>query len=93
MMTDSMRNYYADRERREREAAARSASAKVRDIHLDLAERYARLARPRVETSKQSLQQDAAECRRMAEDLSGRPEESFLLKVASTMEELALIRQ
>jgi hypothetical protein len=86
-----MRSYYAGRERFEREAAGRSPSAKVRDIHLELADRYARLARPRALGSR-SLQREAAACRQMAKEHIGRPEEPFLLKVASAMEELALIR-
>ena len=90
-MTEGMRSYYADRERFEREAAVRSTSVKVRDIHLELADRYARLARPRPLSSK-SLQREAAACRSLAKEHVGRREEPFLLKVASAMEELALIR-
>ena len=46
-MTNSMRTYYAGRERRERAAAAVASSDFVRGVHLDLAERYAKLARHR----------------------------------------------
>jgi hypothetical protein len=45
-MTERMCEYYVGRERVARDAAARASSAKVRRIHLELAERYARLARP-----------------------------------------------
>lgn len=87
-MTEGMRNYYADRERFERAAAGRSTSAKIRNVHLELADRYARLARVR----EKSLQEEAPACRKLAADHLGLPEESFLLKVASAMEELALIQ-
>lgn len=42
---------------------------------------------------KKSLWKEAAECRKMARDFAGRPEEPFLLNVASAMEELALIQR
>lgn len=40
-----------------------------------------------------SLYDEAAACRKMARDFDGKPEGPFLLKVASAMEELALIRE
>jgi hypothetical protein len=38
------------------------------------------------------LQEEAASCRRMSREFVGRPEEPFLLRLASTMDQLALIR-
>ena len=46
-MTNSMRQYYADREQIERAAAEKAASEKIRGIHLELADRYASLANHR----------------------------------------------
>ena len=46
-MTDTMRDYYAARGRVEREAVDRSLCSKARGIHLELADRYAKLAEPR----------------------------------------------
>jgi hypothetical protein len=40
---------------------------------------------------KELLQKEASACRKMAKEFAGRPEEAFLLKVASTMEELAVV--
>ena len=50
-MTENMRSYYAAREQAERQAAVNESRAKIRRIHLTLAERYARLAEPRRELS------------------------------------------
>jgi len=36
-----------------------------------------------------SLEEEAASCRQMAKHFAGRPEEPFLLRVASAMDELA----
>jgi hypothetical protein len=41
---------------------------------------------------EQSLHKEAASCREMAREFAGRPEEPFLLSLASAMEELALVR-
>lgn len=38
-----------------------------------------------------SMKREAVVCRAMAKKYAGRPEEPFLLKVASTFEELALV--
>ena len=46
-MTNAMRNYYDGRERAERAAAECAKSELARDIHLELAERYAALAKQR----------------------------------------------
>ena len=46
-MSEQMIAYYAGRERVERMWAEKASNAKVRGIHLELADRYARLARPR----------------------------------------------
>jgi len=46
-MTNMMRNYYDGRERAERAAAECAKSELARDIHLELAERYAALAKQR----------------------------------------------
>lgn len=46
-MTNAMREYYSGRELAERTAAERAASELARDIHLQLADRYAALARDR----------------------------------------------
>jgi hypothetical protein len=40
---------------------------------------------------KISLKKEAASCRAMAKEYAGRPEEPFLLRIASELEELALI--
>ena len=40
-----------------------------------------------------SMKREALVCRSMAKTYAGRPEEPFLLKVASTFEELALVSQ
>ena len=40
-----------------------------------------------------SLRQEAAHCREKAIEFSGQPEEHFLLKLASAMEELALVQR
>jgi hypothetical protein len=64
---------------------------RFRNLHLELAERYARLARPRPPSSN-PLHREAAACRKLAKEHLGRPEEPFLLKIASAMEELALVR-
>lgn len=40
---------------------------------------------------KQFLQKEAATCRKLAREFAGRPERPFLLKMASAMEELALL--
>ena len=50
-MTESMRNYYAGRERAERKAARSASCAKIRGVHLTLAKRYARLAKPRLKSA------------------------------------------
>ena len=39
-----------------------------------------------------SLREEAAHCREKAIEFSGQPEERFLLKLASAMEELALVQ-
>lgn len=44
--TTSRTDYYARREQQEREVAERAGSDVARQIHLDLAERYAALLRP-----------------------------------------------
>ena len=46
-MTTAMMEYYSDRERAERAAAERAANDLARGIHLELADRYAALARHR----------------------------------------------
>ena len=46
-MTKAMREYYSGRELIERAAAERAPSEVVRGIHLELADRYAALARSR----------------------------------------------
>ena len=46
-MTEAYRDYYLGRERAERAAAESARDARVRSIHLELAERYAALASPR----------------------------------------------
>jgi hypothetical protein len=46
-MTNSMRDYYDGRERAERSAAECAKSELARDIHLELAQRYAALAKQR----------------------------------------------
>jgi len=40
---------------------------------------------------KISLKKEAALCREMAKEFAGRPEGPFLLRIASELEELALI--
>ena len=50
-MSEAMLSYYAGRERVERAAADRAACSRSRNVHLDLADRYARLARPRQKLS------------------------------------------
>jgi hypothetical protein len=46
-MTNAMRDYYDGRERAERAAAECAKSELARDIHLELAQRYAALAKQR----------------------------------------------
>ena len=50
-MTKAMTAYYSERERAERAAAERAASDLTRGIHLELANRYASLARHREKLS------------------------------------------
>jgi hypothetical protein len=40
-----------------------------------------------------ALDNEAESCRQMAREFAGRPEEPFLLRLASAMEELALIQK
>jgi hypothetical protein len=66
--------YFLRRERAERSAAATAASAAVRSVHLEMAERYAA---------------EAEQCRRDARGYQGRPEQQFLLHVARSFDGLA----
>jgi hypothetical protein len=40
-----------------------------------------------------SLQIEAVRCRKMAKQFAGRPEEPFLLKIASAMEEITVVNR
>jgi hypothetical protein len=40
----------------------------------------------------ETLKEEAAECRRRANEFVGRPEEPFLLQLASALEELAIVQ-
>ena len=50
-MSEAMLSYYAGRELVERAAADSAACVRSRSVHLDLANRYARLARPKQKLS------------------------------------------
>ena len=73
-MGEKSAEYFAKRERAERAAAASASSPNVREIHLEMAERYA---------------EEAEQCRREARRYEGKPEQQFLLKVASSFDELS----
>jgi hypothetical protein len=73
-MGEQSAEYFRKREREERAAAASASSPIVRGIHVELAERYA---------------QEAEQCRRQAQGYQARPEQQFLLQVASSFHELA----
>jgi hypothetical protein len=40
----------------------------------------------------ETLKEEAAQCRQRANEFVGRPEETFLLQLASALEELALVQ-
>ena len=73
-MGEQSAQYFVRRERAERAAAESASSPAVRNIHLELAERYA---------------EEAEHCRRDSRRFEGRPEQQFLLKIASSFDELA----
>ncbi len=73
-MGEKAADYFLRRERAERSAAASASSPVARGIHLEMAERYAA---------------EAEQCRREARRYEGRPEQQFLLRVASSFDELA----
>lgn len=73
-MGEQSAQYFLRRERAERAAAASASSPAARGIHLEMAERYAA---------------EAEQCRREARRYEGKPEHQFVLKVASSIEELA----
>ncbi len=66
--------YFARRECAEHAAAASASSPEVREMHLEMAGRYAA---------------EAELCRREARLYEGRPEQRILLNVASSFEELS----
>jgi hypothetical protein len=76
-MGNQSEQYFLRRERAERSAAASASSPIVRGVHIELAERYA---------------EEAEQCRRQAQRYQGRPEQHFLLHVASSFDQLAAKR-
>ena len=73
-MGEQSAEYFLRRERAERAAADSATSSVVRDVHLQLAERYAA---------------EAEQCRQEASRHEGQPEQQFLLQVARSFDELA----
>ena len=54
-MDQNTPEYYARREQQERELAAAALDPTIKAIHLDLAERYAALARPEPKPKRKTL--------------------------------------
>lgn len=76
-MGEQSEQYFLRRERAERASAEFASSPTVRDIHLEMAQRYAA---------------EAEQCRRDARRYDGKPEQRFLLHVASSFDELSARR-